>query len=145
MPRWQQIRLLAAVLCDKDSNILANKRRGNWGQQMTMLQQQPSHRLCAVDKYLNIVFKFWRYFQKSLFIKFKVCAVLVLLLLFLVKDNRSGVQIDSMKGYLTMWCHQSQSLNPQTVVEFEGQEESDWIFEKVLGLVVQEHSCKHNL
>ena len=43
----------------------------------------------------------------------------------LSKKDRSEVQIDSKEGYLTLWCHQpypSQSLNPQTVVEFEGQE-----------------------
>ena len=62
-----------------------------------------------------------------------------------VKD-RSEVQIDSMEGYLTLWCHQpypSQSLNPQTVVECEGQEvESGWIFQKNWSLVVEKHSCK---
>ncbi|WP_419617253.1 hypothetical protein, partial [Thiolapillus sp.] len=46
---------------------------------------------------------------------------------------RSEVQIDSKEGYLTLWRHQphpGQSLNPQTVVEFGGQEvESGWIFQ----------------
>ena len=60
--------------------------------------------------------------------------------------DRSEVQIDSKEGYLTLWCHQpypSQSLNPQTAVEFEGQEvESGWIFQNVLCLVVQKHSYK---
>ena len=54
--------------------------------------------------------------------------------------------MDSQEGYLTLWCHQpypSQSLNPHTVVEFEGQEvESGWIFQKVLSLVVKKHSYK---
>ena len=43
----------------------------------------------------------------------------------LSKTDRSEVQIDSKEGYLTLWCHQprpGQSLNPHTVVEFEGQE-----------------------
>ena len=66
----------------------------------------------------------------------------------LSKKDRSEVQIDSKEGYLTPWCHQpypGQSLNPQTVVEFEGQEvESVWIFQKVLSLVVQKHSCKRD-
>ena len=48
----------------------------------------------------------------------------------------------------TLWCHQpysSQSLNSQTVVEFEGQEvESCWVSQKVLSLVVQKHSYKLN-
>ena len=62
--------------------------------------------------------------------------------LFLSKINRSGgQQVDSKEGYLTLWCHQSypsQSLNLQTVVESEGQEEeSDLIFQKVLGFVVK--------
>ena len=52
---------------------------------------------------------------------------------FFFKD-RSEVQIDSNEAYLTLWCHQpysNQYLNPQTVVEFEGQEgESSWIFQK---------------
>ena len=64
----------------------------------------------------------------------------------LSKTDRSAVQIDSKEGYLTLWRHQPyprQSLNPQTVVEFEGQEvESDWIFQNVLSLVVQKHSYK---
>ena len=55
--------------------------------------------------------------------------------------DRSVVQIDSKEEYLTLWCHQphpGQSLNPQTVVEFEGQEvESGWIFPNVLSLAVQ--------
>ena len=59
----------------------------------------------------------------------------------LSKTDRSVVQIDSEEGYLTLWCHQlyqSQSLNPQTVVEFEGQEvESGYIFQNVLSLMVQ--------
>ena len=45
-----------------------------------------------------------------------------------------------------LWCHQphpGQSLNPQTVVEFGGQEvESGWIFHRVLSLVVQKHSYR---
>ena len=64
----------------------------------------------------------------------------------LSKTDRSEVQIDSKEGYLTLWCllpYQSQSLNPQTVVEFEGQEvESGLIFQTVLCLVVQKHSYK---
>ena len=64
----------------------------------------------------------------------------------LSKIDRSEVQIDSKEGYLTLRCHQphpGQSLNPQTVVEFGGQEvESGWIFQRVLNLVVQKHSCK---
>ena len=64
----------------------------------------------------------------------------------LSKIDRSEVQIDSKEGYLTLWCHQphpGQSLNPQTVVEFGGQEvESGWIFQRVLSLVAQKHSCK---
>ena len=40
-------------------------------------------------------------------------------------------------------AHPGQSLNPQTVVEFGGQEvESGWIFQRVLSLVLQKHSCK---
>ena len=50
------------------------------------------------------------------------------------KKNRFGVQIDSKEGYLTLWCHQphsGQSLNPQTVVEFEGQKvKSGWFFKE---------------
>ena len=50
----------------------------------------------------------------------------------LSKIDRSEVKIDPKEGYLTLWCPQpypSQSLNPQTVVEFGGQEvESVWIF-----------------
>ena len=65
---------------------------------------------------------------------------------FLSKTDRSAIQIDSKEGYLTLWCYQpypGQSLNPQTVVEFEGQMvESGWIFQKVLSLVVQKHSYK---
>ena len=64
----------------------------------------------------------------------------------LSKTDKSEVQIDSKEGYLTLWCHQphpGQSLNPLTVVEFEGKEvESGWIFQKVLSLVVQKHSYK---
>ena len=64
----------------------------------------------------------------------------------LSKTDRSEVQIDSKEGYLTLWCHQPHpgpSLNPQTVVDFEGQEaESGWIFQRVLSLVVQKHSYK---
>ena len=67
----------------------------------------------------------------------------------LSKTDRSEAKIDSKEGYLTLWCHQphsGQSLNPQTVVEFEGQEvESVWIFQRVLSLVVQKHSCKWGL
>ena len=66
----------------------------------------------------------------------------------LSKTDRSEVQIDSKEGYLTLWCHQphpGQSLNPQTVVVFEGQEvETGWIFERVLSLVVQKHRYKLN-
>ena len=62
------------------------------------------------------------------------------------KIDRSEVLIDSKEGYLTLWCHQphpGQSLNPQTVVEFGGKEvESGWIFQRVLNLVAQKHSCK---
>ena len=58
---------------------------------------------------------------------------------FLSKTDRSAIQIDSKEGYLTLWCYQpypGQSLNPQTVVECEGQEvESGWIFQKVFFLV----------
>ena len=64
----------------------------------------------------------------------------------LSKTDRSEVQIDSKEGYLTLWRYQpnpSQSLNPQTVVEFEGQEvESGWIFQNILSVVVQKHSYK---
>ena len=83
------------------------------------------------------------YFQKGLFIHFRVCGIFFV---FLSKIDRSEVQIDSKEGYLTLWCHQphpGQSLNPQTVVEFEGQEvDSGWIFQRVLSLVVQKHSYK---
>ena len=69
------------------------------------------------------------YFKKGLF---PVCGVFLYIL---SKIERSEVQIDSKEGYLSLWCHQphpSQSLNPQTVVEFDGQEvESGWIFQKV--------------
>ena len=62
----------------------------------------------------------------------------------LAKIDRYEVQIDFKEGYLTRWCHQpylSQSLNPQTVVVFEGQEvETGWIFQKVLSLVFQKYS-----
>ena len=64
----------------------------------------------------------------------------------LSKTDRSEVQNDAKEGYLTLWCHQphpGQSLNPQTVLEFGGQEvESGWIFQRVLSLMVQKHSCK---
>ena len=47
-------------------------------------------------------------------------------------------------GCRTPWRHKpppSQAVNPQTVVEHEGQEaESVWIFQTVLSLVVQKHS-----
>ena len=60
--------------------------------------------------------------------------------LFLVK-NRFEVQIDSREGYHQQYP--SQSLNPQTVVEFEGQEvKSGWIFQKVFSLVVQKYNYK---
>ena len=56
----------------------------------------------------------------------------------LSKTDRPEVQIDYKEGYLTLRCRQpypGQSLNPQTVVEFERQEaESGWIFQKVLSL-----------
>ena len=62
----------------------------------------------------------------------------------LLKTDRSRVQVDSKQGYLTLWRLQpypSQSLNPQTEVEFEGQEvKSGCIFPQVLSLVVQKHS-----
>ena len=71
-----------------------------------------------------------RHFQKGLLTHFRVCGALS-------KIDRSEVQIDSMEGYLTLWCRQpypSQSLNPQKVEKFECQEvESGWIFQKVLG------------
>ena len=64
----------------------------------------------------------------------------------LSKIDRSEVQTDSKEEYLTLWFHQphpGQSLNPQTVVEFGGQEvKSGWSFQSVLSLVVQKHSCK---
>ena len=64
----------------------------------------------------------------------------------LSKTDRSEVQIDSKEVYLTLWCHQphpGQSLNPQAVVEFGRQDmESGWIFQRVLSLVVQKHSCR---
>ena len=67
----------------------------------------------------------------------------------LSKTDKSEVQIDSKEGYLTLWCHQphpGQSLNPQTMAEFGDQEvESVWIFQRVLSLVVQKHSCKWGL
>ena len=83
------------------------------------------------------------YFQKGLFIHLRVCGVFFYIL---SKTDRSEVQIDSKEGYLTLWYHQphpGQSLNPQTVVDFGDQEvESVWIFQKVLSLVVQKHSCQ---
>ena len=64
----------------------------------------------------------------------------------LSETDRSEVQIDSKEVYLTLWCHQphpGQSLNPQAVVEFGRQDmESGWIFQRVLSLVVQKHSCR---
>ena len=82
------------------------------------------------------------YFQKSLFVHFRFCGVFFIL----SKTDRSEVQIDSKEEYLTLWCHQphpGQSLNPQTVVEFGGQEvESGWIFQRVLSSVVQKYSYK---
>ena len=63
----------------------------------------------------------------------------------LSETDRSEVQIYSQEEYLTLWSHQpypSQSLNPQTVAEIEGQEvESGWIFQRILGLVVPKDSC----
>ena len=83
------------------------------------------------------------YFQKGLFIHLMG---LWYLFYILSKTDRSEVQIDSKEGYLALWCHQphpGQSLNPQTVVEFGGKEvESGLIFERVLSLMVQKHSCK---
>ena len=71
------------------------------------------------------------YFKKGLFIHFRVCGVFFYIL---STTDRSEVQIDSKEGCLTLWCHQphpGQSLKPQTVVEFQGQEvESGWIFKK---------------
>ena len=43
MPAWEQIRLLAALQCNSD--LLVDMRRDHLGQQMILLQQQPSHRL----------------------------------------------------------------------------------------------------
>ena len=84
------------------------------------------------------------YFQKGLFIHFRVCGIFFLYIL--SKIDRSEVLIDSKEGYLTLWCHQphpGQSLNPQTAVEFEGQKvESGWIFQRVLSLLVKKHSYK---
>ena len=81
-----------------------------------------------------------------LFMHFRVCGIFFFLIL--SKTDRSEVQIDSKEGYLTLWRYQpnpSQSLNPQTVVECEGQEvESGWIFQNVLSLVVQKYSYKVN-
>ena len=70
-----------------------------------------------------------------------------------VKGFRSEKDMISVVGFLSgasfaalspLWYHQSypgQSLNPQTMVKFEGQEvESGWIFQKVLSLVVHKHS-----
>ena len=76
------------------------------------------------------------YFQKGLFIHFRVCGVFFLFYFFFILSDtdRSEVHIDFKEKYLTLWCHQShpgQSLNPQAVVEFEGQEvESGWNFKK---------------
>ena len=81
------------------------------------------------------------YFKKGLFIHFRVGGVFKKKKI-LSKTDRSEVQIDSKEGYLTLWCHQphqSQSLNPQTVVEFEGQEWSEAGIFRVLSLVVQKH------
>ena len=85
------------------------------------------------------------YFQKGLFIRSRVCGVFFFFFLnILSKTDRSEAQIDSKEGYLTLWCHQpypSQSLNPQTLVQFDGLEVgSGWIFQIVLSLVVQKHS-----
>ena len=64
----------------------------------------------------------------------------------LSETDRSEVQIDSKEEYLTLCCHQlhpGQSLNPQTGVEFEGQDvESGWIFQRVLSSVILKHSYK---
>ena len=64
----------------------------------------------------------------------------------LVPCSKDQVQIDPKEGYLILWSHQphpGQSLNPQTMIEFGGQEvESGWIFQRVLCLVVQKHSYK---
>ena len=67
-------------------------------------------------------FDVWMLFPKRLVTHFRVCGVFLYIL---SKIERSEVQIDSKEGYLSLWCHQphpSQSLNPQTVVEFGGQE-----------------------
>ena len=69
------------------------------------------------------------YFQKGLFIHFKVCGVFFYILL---KTDRSEVQIDSKEGYLTQVSSAvSKSIfESSNSVEFEGQEVgSGWIFQ----------------
>ena len=83
------------------------------------------------------------YFQKGLFIHFRVCGIFFI---FCQRQIDMKFRLTPRRGYLTLWCHQphpGQSLNPQTVVEFGGQKvESGWIFQRVLSLVVKKHSCK---
>ena len=115
-----------------------------WGNRRHCCSSNPLIHFCAVGKYLHIIWVSGCYFQKGFFIHFRVCGVFLKNIL--SKTDRSEVQIDSEEGYLTLWFHQlhpGQSLNPHTVVEFEGQEvESGWIFQRVLSLVVQKHSYK---
>ena len=40
-----QIRLHAALLCKRNINLLVDMKKDYLGQQMILLQQQPSHRL----------------------------------------------------------------------------------------------------
>ena len=118
--------------------------------EMTLLQQQPSHRLSSRRKISEHSFDVWTLLLKRLVYKFQCLCCLFFKFLFFIlsKIDRSEVQIDSKEGYLTLWCHQphpSQSSNPQTVVEFGDQEvETVWIFQRVLSLVVRKHSCKQD-
>ena len=115
------------------------------GQQMTLLQQQPSHPLFSHRQISAHNLDVRMLFQKRLVYILQGLWFLFFIY-FVSKTDRSEVQIDSKEWYLTLWCHQphpGQSLNPQTAVEFEGQKvESGWIFQRVLSLVVQKHSYK---
>ena len=137
------IRLLAAPLFKLEQQSLSRHEKGLfWATDDTAaaatfsLTFEPSVNICTSFWCLDVISKKLVYTLQGLWCLFYI----------LSNTARSEVQIDSKEGYLTLWCHQpypSQSLNPQTVVEFEGQGvNSGWIFEKVLSLMVQKHSYK---
>ena len=120
--------MLAAPLCKQNSglSVSVNKRRGCLGQPMTLLQQQSSHALSS-RQCLHIIWMSGCYFWKGLVVHLRLCGIFFI---FYLSETQTG----SKEECLTLWCHQphpNQSLNPQTVIEFEDQEAgSSWIFQK---------------